>query len=202
MDLVFFKEGAGSVVRPLGGSRVRLLILGGLKASEWSFRLKTVPIVILILSIFVTAGIGYAADASSVSVTATVVSRGTCWFNTETSSLSFGNLDPSNPVDVNATTSVTFRCLRGFLLWRQVTFFIGDDDGLYETGSDANRMRHSTIMTEYLPYSFHLHPTSGTVLGNPFNTYTVSISGTVRGVDYQDATMGDYSDRVVISIEP
>ena len=164
--------------------------------------MKTISIIILILLIFTTANIGYPADSNSVSVTATVVSRGTCWFTTETSALNFGNLDPSNPVDVNASTSVIFRCWRGLFIWFPVTFFIGDDDGLYETGTNANRMRHQTVTTEFLPYSFSLDPTSGTTTGNPTINRTLNISGTVRGVDYQDATMGNYSDMVIVSIEP
>lgn len=80
------------------------------------------------------------------------------------------------------------------------TFSISDDDGLYETGPNANRMRHATILTEYLPYSFTLNPTTGTVPRNVNQTLT--ISGMVRGVDYQDASVGAYSDTVVISIVP
>jgi hypothetical protein len=156
-------------------------------------------VLILILSIFMTASIGYAADSSSVSVTATVISNGSCSFTTHTAALNFGNLDPSNPVDVNATTSVLFRCFRWFIF--PVTYFIGDDDGLYETGPNANRMRHTSVTTEYLPYNFALSPQSGTITGNWAN-YTLTITGTVRGVDYQNAAMGNYSDRVVISIEP
>jgi len=75
-----------------------------------------------------------------------------------------------------------------------------DDDGLNESGLNANRMRHTTILTEYLPYSFTLSPTSGTV---PKNTdQTLTISGTVLGVNYQDASVGAYSDTVIISIAP
>jgi hypothetical protein len=146
-----------------------------------------------------TASIGYAANSSSVSVTATVVSNGSCSFTTSTSALNFGNLDLSNPVDVTTTTSVLFRCFRWFVF--PVTYFISDDDGLYETGPNANRMRHTSVTTEYLPYNFTLNPQSGTVTGNWAN-HTLTITGTVRGVDYQDATAGNYSDRVVISIEP
>jgi hypothetical protein len=62
-------------------------------------------------------------------------------------------------------------------------------------------MRHTTTTTEYLPYSFNLNPTSGTVTGN-WASHTLTITGTVRGVDYQDALMGNYSDRVIVSIEP
>jgi hypothetical protein len=61
-------------------------------------------------------------------------------------------------------------------------------------------MRHTTITTEYLPYSLTLNPTSGTV---PKNTdQTLTITGKVKGVDYQDALAGSYSDTVVISIAP
>jgi hypothetical protein len=63
-------------------------------------------------------------------------------------------------------------------------------------------MQHSTVTTEFLPYSFSLNPTSGTVTGNPSINRTLNITGTVKGVDYQDATMGNYSDIVVVSIEP
>ena len=117
--------------------------------------MKKILITFIILSFFLTASLSYAVDSNVVSVTATVISRGTCWFTSATSALNFGNLDPSNPVDVNANTSINFRCWRGFIVWFPVTFFIGDDDGLYETGNNANRMQHSTITTEYLSYSFN-----------------------------------------------
>ena len=172
--------------------------IGCIKGTKWGFQLKKI-LIIATLSIFVIAGIGYAGGSNSVSVTATVVSNGSCSFTTSTSALNFGNLDPSNPVDVTRTTSVLFRCFRWFIF--PVTFFIGDDDGLYEIGTNANRMRHTTMTTEYLPYNFTLTPQSGTVTGNLAN-HTLTITGTVRGVDYQDATMGNYSDRVIVSIEP
>ena len=161
--------------------------------------MKTLPIIIIAFSIFIVTSLSYAADSSSVSVTATVVSRGYCEFTTSTSALNFGNLDPSNPVDVTTTTSLSFRCFRWFIF--PVTFFIGDDDGLYETGQNANRMRHTSVTTEYLPYNFTLNPQSGTITGNWAN-HTLTITGTVRGVDYQDARAGNYLDRVVVSIEP
>lgn len=80
------------------------------------------------------------------------------------------------------------------------TFFISDDDGLHKTGPNANRMRHTTLVTEYIPYTFSLNPTSGTVPKNEVQTLT--ISGTVNGINYQDAVTGNYSDTVVITLEP
>lgn len=81
-----------------------------------------------------------------------------------------------------------------------VTFFISDDDGLYETGPDQNRMRHTITPTEYLPYSLTLSPTSGTIPKN--DDQTLTITGTVRGADYQDALAGNYSDTVTLTISP
>ena len=151
----------------------------------------------LILSILGMASIGNAAGANVVTVSATVLSKSQCKFNSKTSTLNFGDLDPANPVDKTVSTSVTFRCGGSA---PNATFSITDDDGLYETGPDANQMRHTTITTEYLAYSLTLNPTSGTV---PKNTdQTLTIMGTVRGVDYQDALAGSYSDTVVISITP
>lgn len=161
------------------------------------FRIKNFLRIIVIFLISSITGIVYAADTSIVSVTAVVLSKNNCKFTSNTATLSFGNLDPANPIDRNANTSIIFKCGGKD---NNVTFFISDDDGLYETGPNANRMRHTTIATEYLPYSFTLNPTTGTV---PRNTdQTLTISGTVMGNDYQDASVGAYSDTVVISIVP
>lgn len=137
------------------------------------------------------------ADTTTISVTATILSKSNCKFNSNTGTLNFGNLDPANPVDRTVSTTVTFVC-RGSE--PSATFSITDDDGLYETAPNANRMRHTTVTTEYLPYSLTLNPTSGTVPKNVDQTLT--ISGTVKGTDYQNAYVGNFSDTVIISINP
>lgn len=140
---------------------------------------------------------GIAGDSQVVTVTATVLSKSQCKFRSNTSALNFGNLDPTSPIDKTTSVSVTFRCVGSTL---NATFSITDDDGLYESGPDANRMRHTITTTEYIPYLLTLSPTSGTI---PKNTdQTLTITGAVKGVDYQDALIGSYSDMVVISIEP
>lgn len=150
---------------------------------------------ILLLSLTVSPT--YGGETSIVSVSAVVLSKSECKFNSKTSNLNFGNLDPANPVDKTVATSITFKCVGSAPM---ATFFITDDDGLYETGPDQNRMRHSTITSEYLPYSLTLDPTTGTV---PKNTnQTLTITGKVKGVDYQDVAAGNYLDTVVISISP
>ncbi len=149
------------------------------------------------LSILGLSSRSLAGDSQVVTVTATVLSKSQCKFNSKTAALSFGNIDPSTPVDTTVTTSITFRCGGSS---PNATFSITDDDGLYETGPDANRMRHSINTTEYIPYTLTLNPTSGTVPKN--SDQNLTITGTVKGVDYQDALTGSYSDMVVISIAP
>lgn len=157
---------------------------------------RSILVLVILFTLLITSHLE-AGDSSLVSVSATVLSRSECKFNSKTASLNFGNLDPSNPVDQTVETSITFRCGGSAPM---ATFSITDDDGLYETGPNLNRMRHSTITSEYLSYSLTLNPTSGTV---PKNTnQTLTIRGQVKGVDYQDATAGGYSDTVVISINP
>jgi len=134
----------------------------------------------------------YAADTATVDVTATVV--GTCQF-LEDATLDFGTLDPSAGSDVTATTSLDFWCTKN------ATYTITDDDGLYETGPNQNRMRHASLTTEYIPYSFSYTPTSGTGQGKN-SPITLTISGTVLGSDYIDASAGSYSDTVTLSITP
>src|SRR3989304_5529941 len=132
-----------------------------------------------------------AADSNTVTVTANVV--GTCKFNSATSTLAFGGLDPSSGSDVNASTSTTFWCTKN------ATYSVTDDDGLYETGANANRMRHATTLTEYVPYSFSYNPTTGSGLGRT-SRITLTIDGTVTFANYQNAAAGDYADTVVVSI--
>mgnify|MGYP001563220004 CR=1 FL=1 len=122
-----------------------------------------------------------------------------CVFSTTTATFAFGNLNTGNPIDVNISATLSFKCAGGppGTMW---TYAVTDDDGLYETGIDANRMTNATVSTQYLPYTFTYAPTSGTV---PRNTnQTLTINGTIKGIDYQSASVGSYSDTVILSITP
>jgi len=140
----------------------------------------------------------HSADSNILNVTATVISKGNCTFRTKTSALNFGSLDPANPVDKSVDTTIIYRCqAQGN---NPITFTITDNSGLYKTGSNAPRMRHTTQLTEYISYRLTLNPTSATVPKTI--EFPLTITGTVRGVDYQNAAMGNYSDTVVVSIDP
>lgn len=122
----------------------------------------------------------------------------TCSFNSGPTTLNFGSLDPGTGADVTITGTVTFRCIGAGPF---PTFFtITDDDGRYETGTNANRMRNTAVLTEFLPYTFSLVPPTGGVNRNV--TTTVTLTGAVRGVDYRNAYVGNYSDTVTLTIVP
>ena len=120
-----------------------------------------------------------------------------CRFTTTTATFAFGNLNPGSPVDVNIAATLRFRCTGNPSPW---TYTITDNDGRYETGIDANRMRNTTVTTQYLPYTLTYTPATGTVPRN--QNQTLTINGTVKGIDYQYAYVGSYSDTVVLTILP
>jgi len=152
--------------------------------------------IILIIALLIASGISEAADIATISVSATIVSKNNCKFSTANATLNFGTLDPANTTDVTATATISVRCGGKD---PTSTFFISDDDGLYETGPNQNRMRH-TILAEYLPYSFSVSPESATV---PKQVDTpITISGTISASDYQNAYVGSYTDTVVLTLTP
>jgi spore coat protein U-like protein len=149
-------------------------------------------ILIVAIAMIAFSGVALAGDTNTVTVNANVV--GTCKFDSATSTLGFGGLDPSSGLAVNASTSTTFWCTKGAI------YSIGDNDGQYESGPNANRMKHETL-AEYIAYDFGYTPTTGTGSG-PSTSITLDISGTVAFAAYQNASEGDYSDQVILTIIP
>ena len=147
--------------------------------------------------ILLLAEICHAAGSTTVSVSATVLSKSNCRFFAASAALNFGSLDPANSSDATINTTITFRCGGSA---PNATFFIGQDYGLHETGPGANRMQNTTVLTEYLPYTITLNPLTNTVPKNVVQTLT--ISGSIIASDYKNAYIGSYSDTVVISIAP
>lgn len=139
-----------------------------------------------------TAGIAIAAGTQTVAISANVA--GVCQFLTG-GSMSFA-LDPSAGGDIagSGITQPTFWCTRG------TAYTITDDDGLYETGANVNRMRHGVTATEYIPYT--LTYTAAGAGGGRNSTITMDISGQVTAVDYLDALAGNYGDTVTLTINP
>lgn len=141
----------------------------------------------------------HAGGTTAVSISATILSQNNCRFRSggPPPALAFGTIDPAGSDDVTATASIDFRCMGSAPV---ATYSITDDDGLYETGPDANRMRHATLPAEFLPYEMSLSPASGTVNKGVWTPLT--ITGMVRSTNFRNAAAGNYSDSVVISINP
>ena len=155
--------------------------------------MKTIALSIVFLLLAVSAA--FAANNSTVTVTATVVTQNQCKFTTTTAAVNFGTIDPTNTGDVTVSAALIVRCVGKDPL---ATFIISDD-GLYELGPDLNRMKHATL-AEYLPYDFTVSPVSATI---PKNTdYTVTVTGTLKAIDHQNAYPGSYTDIVVLTITP
>jgi spore coat protein U-like protein len=139
-----------------------------------------------------------AADTKSLAVTAVVLSRSSCQFSTSTAAtLDFGTLNPASGSTVVQSTSFNARCTGSA---NPATFLITQNSGLYKTGPDQNRMRHVSAATELIPYTLAISPSSGTVPKN--QTFPVTVTGKVLGPGYQNAQFGNYSDTVVLTINP
>lgn len=138
-----------------------------------------------------------AGGTHTLAVSATILSKNNCQFtNAGPTALGFGTIDPSSTSPVTATASMTFRCTGSNLI---ATYFVTSDDGLYATGAGAPRMRHGTVLTQYLPYTLDL-PQTANVPRNVVTTLT--ITGTVAVADFANAMAGAYADTVVMTMTP
>ncbi len=135
-------------------------------------------------------GTGIAAGLNTLTVSANVV--GTCKFNSATSTLAFGALDPSSVADATATGSTTFWCTKGAI------YTLSNDGGLNNSGGP--RMKHAAL-AEFIPYALTLTPSAATGSG-PSIPITLTIDGLISNADYVNASAGDYADTVVISVIP
>jgi spore coat protein U-like protein len=175
--------------------------MGGRSAAHprrfsWKGPASFLAAAIVILACLAAAVPAAFGDTGTLAVTATVLSKSNCKFDTKTSTLNFGALDPAVASDVNASSSVDFVC-RGSA--PVAAFLFTDDNGQNPSGPGARRMRHAAA-PEFLPYSLLLNPVSGTIPKNAPGTLT--ISGTVRWADFRGSMAGAYMDSVVVSILP
>jgi spore coat protein U-like protein len=158
---------------------------------------KASKIVTLILLATLATAMTCFASTATISASATILTKNKCKFNANSADLAFGNLNPLTALDVTVSTTIDFVCNGST---DPATYIITDDDGLHETGPDANRMQHVAFPAQYLPYTFDISPRTGNVPKGVDQTLTVT--GTVLGIDYQTALTGDYADTVTIAIDP
>ena len=149
-------------------------------------------IAIITLAILSMAGAVMAADTANLTVSATVV--GTCKFSV-VGALNFGNLDPSVGSDVNASDNTTqFWCTKGV-----AAETITADNG--SNWSGISRQMLDGVSTDLIAYSLTLTKDANPNAG-PTSPRALTISGTVLGVDYVGKSAGNYSDTVVLTINP
>ena len=150
--------------------------------------------VFLALAVLAAAAPVWAADTNTLTVTATVV--GTCKFEVpKTSTLNFGNLDPSVATDVTVFTTTQFWCTKGV-----VTGPFTSDAGLNPAGG-KNQMRDAAS-GDVIPYTIDSLVPDALTNAGPGTKRTLTITGTVLAADYTTKSAGTYSDTVTLSINP
>lgn len=139
-----------------------------------------------------------ASKTAPVAIGATVLSVNKCLLSAPAATLNFGTLDPSNPIPVTVSTTMTFNCKGKD---NPAAYVISHNDGLNSVAAGATRMINSiAVPVQYIPYTFTLLPASGTV---PKNVDTLlTIQGALLGADYVNVVPGAYADTVVITINP
>jgi spore coat protein U-like protein len=136
----------------------------------------------------------FSAFAESQRVSAEVV--GTCVFARPNDVvLDFGGLTPGQG-DRNVVSEVSFSCSKG------TRYKVELDNGLYfNQGQGRSRKMANTKGGDYLPY-FLQSSLSGGVGSGEAVLIPLKLSASVRGSDYLAIKVGNYSDLVVLKINP
>ena len=145
----------------------------------------------IIVLIWLT-GAGMASDSNTLTVQASVV--GTCKFNSSTSTLNFGSLDPSLGSNVNGSTTTLFWCTKGV-----TTDAVSSSNGL--NFAAGKRGMKDAVSGDVIPYTLGLSKDLNSNAG-PTAPRTLTISGNILGADYTGKTAGSYSDTVTITLTP
>lgn len=137
------------------------------------------------------SGAALAGDTNTLTVTASVTPA--CKFNSATSTLDFGALDPSLASNPTASSTTTYWCTKGSVASTT------PGDGLNHSGT--SRQLKGPNASDLIPYSLSL--TGGTQTGAGKSTpLTLTMNGGINNADYINATAGAYSDTVTLTITP
>lgn len=138
---------------------------------------------------FAAFGNVFAADTNTLTVTASVV--GTCKFNSATSTLAFGALDPSSASNATAAGATTYWCTKGTVASTAA------DNGANWSGSS----RQMANGAELIPYALTL--TGGTQTGAGKGTpLTLDLAGSIANADFINVAAGNYTDTVTLTVTP
>jgi spore coat protein U-like protein len=133
----------------------------------------------------------FAADINNIAVSTTVIPI--CKFSSPTSTMTFV-MDASSSANATASTTLSYWCTKGSSA--TVTF----NTGLYPAGASP-RMRHSTIVTSFVPYTLNLAGAAQAGQGKnvPLN---LMVNGTVLNASFINSDVGTYGDTVSITVSP
>lgn len=143
------------------------------------------------LSLALATGVAV-ADTQSVTVQANV--QGLCKFNTGQSPvMDFGTIDPSGSTSATASVNVLYRCTKGTAVTAVTPTGARTLAG---TGTAAG-----DTMSYTLAVTSGGTGTTGTGFGTG-NDLTLALGGTITAANYQNKTVGAYSETVTVTITP
>jgi spore coat protein U-like protein len=153
-------------------------------------RLSTLIVVAVMLAVGSPVS---AAQQAQLAVSASVTGKGKCTPATPPP-LNFGNLDAFNPVDVQKSVVLDISCVG---IGNSGTTFIVQ----YLNPAAPHTMKHTSPPSpETVPYTLDL-PQSFFAVKNKAS-YTITLTGSVKGVDYKMAPIGGYTDNVTLQVVP
>lgn len=158
--------------------------------------MRTLAIIIL-CALLLPAGAYADTTTASVAVSATVISKNQCRFQTGNAHIAF-SLNPLNPVDVSPqdATTITVRCTGS---GNPATFAISDDGGVHDVVPGQKQLMATVAgVPHYIPYTMSYSPT--TIPRN--TTRRLVVTASVLGASYASAYAGTYTDLVTITITP
>ena len=152
----------------------------------------------LLATALLVAGPVHALGSGSFTVSVVVLSKSNCKFQgSNSATMNFGAIDPSSSSDAVATANFTIKCGGSAA---NATFAMAAGDGLWALTPGAQRMRHLTTTTQFLPYSLSFSPSSATI---PKNTLQdIVVTGRITPANMQNALAGSFSDTVAITVSP
>lgn len=138
------------------------------------------------------------SGTASHTLNATATVNGNCKFQSASSALAFGAIDPSGTGSKTATSTFNYRCTKG-----TTATGVTSDDGLNESSVGNPRLLHTSVGSEYIPYTlgFSSLATAGTGHGTG-NDISFTVTGTILEANYVNAQVGAYADTVVLTITP
>ena len=131
----------------------------------------------------------FAAGSTTLAVTASVAA--TCKFSATSTPLTFAAIDPSSLSNVTASANVLYKCTKGTA-----------SGGVTATGGLTRNMV-GPLPADLLAYTLALSGDTQAGLGfGAGQDRTMLVVGTITPTQFQNATVGAYTENVTLNITP